>query len=766
MLHRVWVVFITLDRTWVAAQVLAVTLVMVAIVLPTKSLSADSPSTGCQGAADCFTDGVRALKKGDRETALFLLRELIQNNPNTPWAGRAALVLGRYFKEQGDRQAITYLLSVPSQLPILGDYAYYYLGETLFLTKDWNGAATAYDLVNARYPDSLLRPQALQGSIEAWFQGEDCRRSRDRQTLFYSNFARHALLPAVLLRQGDCEQKSGDITTSAATFRRVWTHFASSPQSIEAAYRLQALKEKGVVLPELTAQDWSTRAKVLFEGGQYPLAVAAYQEVLKFNQGIPDRPQALLNLAIARVRLKQYDDAQASLGELVRNRAGSISQEATLWLARVYLRQNYDEPFLALAREVETGLLSGETKAKFLLLLALQHTEQGRLNKALAAYREAAETKGANGVAAEALWQIGWLAYKDGRYTDAVHAFDESRRAQPVGTYAVAALYWKARSLDKAGDKVRAVEAVRGACSEAPNSYYCQRGRIRDGWNKIETAGADVILPRSSESPEQGILGDMHYQRGVELRLLGWQREAAEEFATLTGRIGQERGAVLWLARLLNSTGEYHRALSLVRTFFSEILERGGNAVDRSFWELAYPSGYVPAIQGLPGLNGMDPFLVTAVIREESAYNPIAVSSAGALGLMQVMPQTGQKVAVQVGDGPFTRDRLFEACFNIRVGSWYLRHLIERYGNNLAYSIAAYNAGPDIVSKWVQQFGGKDEDEFIESIPYSETRNYVKRVLRSYAEYKRIYPQDRSTGFLDNPCRAGYSPSQEYHVPQ
>jgi soluble lytic murein transglycosylase len=107
---------------------------------------------------------------------------------------------------------------------------------------------------------------------------------------------------------------------------------------------------------------------------------------------------------------------------------------------------------------------------------------------------------------------------------------------------------------------------------------------------------------------------------------------------------------------------------------------------------------------------------------------------------MQVMPQTGKKIAEQLdAQQVFRRDRLFEPCYNIRLGSWYLRHLTEKFPNNLVYVIAAYNAGPEVVSKWVQLRGDKDQDEFIESIPYTETRNYVKKVLRSYGEYKRIY---------------------------
>jgi soluble lytic murein transglycosylase len=157
-------------------------------------------------------------------------------------------------------------------------------------------------------------------------------------------------------------------------------------------------------------------------------------------------------------------------------------------------------------------------------------------------------------------------------------------------------------------------------------------------------------------------------------------------------------------------------------------------------------------INGVVGPHKTDPHLVAAIIREESFYNPTAVSSAGALGLMQVMPQTGQRIAAQLGSEGFTRERLFDPSYNIRLGSSYLIHLAAQFDNNLIHVLAAYNAGPDVVSKWIRQFGGGEPDEFVESIPYLETRQYIKKVLRSYYEYKRIYDQTCADRLLDKPC--------------
>ena len=722
-------------------------------------VSADGSSNPrpCSGDADCFAEAVRVLNSGDVASAHLMLLQLTQQSANSPWAGRAALLLGRYYQQHGDSQAIVFLLGAQRQLPVLGDYAYYYLGEALFGSSEWNGSASAYELLGARYSDSLLRPQALYRAAEAWFQGEDCRRARDRQAAFLSAYPRHPLAPAVLLRQGDCEQKSGDRQAAIATYRRIWTQFARAPQATQAAYRLQAFKDMGVDLPQVTPQELWSRGKALFDAGQHAAAVPVLVEALGTPRGLADRPQALLTLGIAHIRLKQYDEARPLLAELIRNRSGAVSQDAALWLARVYLRQGQEEPLLALAAEVDAGLLSGDAKAKFLLLLAAAHVDRERTERAISTYRRAANVTGAGATAADALWQIGWLHYREGRYAEAVRAFEESR-LQP-GPSVLQALYWKARSLEKMGQQQKALETVQSICNEARYSYYCQIARTRTGWTELnggESAGLNrVILTEAPEPRDPALMTDLHYQRATELRLLGWHREAAEELLALTARVGQDRPAALWLAGLLNATGETHQALSLIRTFFADLIERGGPAVSQGFWQLAYPGGYFPVIDALPAGQVVDAYLVTAVMREESAYNPSAVSVAGALGLMQIMPQTGQKIAAQLDAQPFNRDRLFEPCYNIRVGSWYLRHLVEKFGNNLAYVIAAYNAGPEVVSRWVQQAAGKDQDEFIESIPYTETRNYVKKVLRSYGEYKRIFEAEGARAALTGSAEPG-----------
>src|SRR3989442_3724791 len=253
----------------------------VVLVLGT-AVSADLPGGAqCAEPVTCLAQAVQALTQQDQETATRLLQGLIDQFSGTPWVGRAELLLGKWYQEQGDRQAIPYLVAAPLHLPALGDYAYFYLGEAGMKRGDYNGAATAFDLLVENYPDSLLRSTALARATEACFLADDCRRARERQAQFLSGDSSHALAPVVLFRPGAGLQKAGDTPPPGPAHLRIRNHYAASPQADDAAVRLERLRSEDVAIPELTAEERWVRAKTLFDAGQYPKAVKACEEVLK-----------------------------------------------------------------------------------------------------------------------------------------------------------------------------------------------------------------------------------------------------------------------------------------------------------------------------------------------------------------------------------------------------------------------------------------------------------------------------------------------------
>jgi soluble lytic murein transglycosylase len=278
-------------------------------------------------------------------------------------------------------------------------------------------------------------------------------------------------------------------------------------------------------------------------------------------------------------------------------------------------------------------------------------------------------------------------------------------------------------------------------------TYYCQLARERrttpkgsetipdtPGTNGGLALNGDAQQPRVNRSE---IEQHNAYRRATELKILGLDMDAAREVAALADRYARDPDLLVSLSTMLNEVGAYHHALRLARTRFRDQLERTGGLLSPSLWSVAYPTGLLPTIK-LQGAKGVDPYLIAAIIREESQYDLKAVSRVGAIGLMQVMPATANSVAQRAGIPAVGREDLFDQETNIRIGVRYVEQLLEQFSGNLVYTVAAYNAGPIAVTNWLTQHQQHSPDEFVELIPYQETRQYVKRVLRSYREYVRL----------------------------
>jgi soluble lytic murein transglycosylase len=221
---------------------------------------------------------------------------------------------------------------------------------------------------------------------------------------------------------------------------------------------------------------------------------------------------------------------------------------------------------------------------------------------------------------------------------------------------------------------------------------------------------------------------------------VGMKAEAASELALLQGLLPRRYGALMGVSKAFFELGDYYRSLVIILRNFERLLERPSMRFPEELWLLAYPQGYWTSILNSSRKYGVDPYFIAAIIRQESQFRTEALSPAGALGIMQVMPKTGEWIARSAGLSGFDRSRLFDADVNISLGAWYLSFLMKRFQGDLYLVSAAYNAGPEVVRAWAGKDGvASDPAVFVETIPYSETRGYVKKVLRNYAEYRRIY---------------------------
>ncbi|HSC70328.1 MAG TPA: lytic transglycosylase domain-containing protein, partial [Candidatus Methylomirabilis sp.] len=228
------------------------------------------------------------------------------------------------------------------------------------------------------------------------------------------------------------------------------------------------------------------------------------------------------------------------------------------------------------------------------------------------------------------------------------------------------------------------------------------------------------------------------------LRGLGLPDEATDEYSEQIRIHPEDHAGLSETCRAFLDLERYDKAVWLggriLRPLF---VQRNGQPPIREFWQCLYPLGHFSQVRQQATQQGLDPYLVTAVIREESAFAPRALSRAGARGLMQLMPDTAEQVARRYKVALASPPPLESPEVNIQLGTMHLAELLKGNGGSLSLALASYNAGEQQVRRWTQRFGFTSEEEFIEDIPYSETRNYVKRILGSYERYTSLYGSKR-----------------------
>ncbi|MDZ4856539.1 MAG: transglycosylase SLT domain-containing protein [Nitrospirota bacterium] len=716
--------------------------------------STSSDSSLCERGEDCFQSAAlpkeRLGKALNKEQVLLLkldrLQRVMERFPATVWAERAGLLSGVLLLERSPVAAIEFLRTAQQDFPVLDDYIRLWMGEALLNQGDAKQAVGMFESIRQAVPDSFLLTKAAYRAGEASYQASSCPEAIAWFAKAVELNDKESGTPRALLRRSACQLRDNNIREGRETLVKLWVQFAYSAEAKEAEVLLAS---------NLGGEPWVVQSSERLARAQAYLGQSfhaeAIEELRKFLAADPQSPrraEAKLKLGIAQVRLKQYDEARETFRALVKD-GGLESHEASVWLARVYLRQGLGDKLLDLARTVRTSSLSAEQKGQVTLFAGIWLEDESRFDDAIVRYREVATVGEPGSQRAEARWRVGWVYYRTARYRE---AGDELRLLadQHDSDFEPQALYWMARAAELS-QQSQAKDLYVQLCQRYVYTYYCQLARERNGSTLSEPIVAEPIstitpvnegTPANGEAIRPGSARDeigqqSAYRRAIELKALGLDSDAARELLGLTDRYSRDPDVIMALATMLNEAGAYHHALRLARARFRDKLERTGGLVDPSLWKVAYPTGLLPTIKG-QGVKGVDPYLVAAIIREESQYDRQAVSRVGAIGLMQVMPGTAKNVAQRLGLPAVGRDDLFDQETNIQVGAHYVEQLLEQFSGNVALTIASYNAGPIVVGNWAALHTGRSQDEFIELIPYQETRQYVKRVLRSYREYIRL----------------------------
>ncbi|MGH7999952.1 MAG: transglycosylase SLT domain-containing protein [Brasilonema sp.] len=344
--------------------------------------------------------------------------------------------------------------------------------------------------------------------------------------------------------------------------------------------------------------------------------------------------------------------------------------------------------------------------------------------------------------AAEYRWKIAQQKAKAKDYKAAWQWAEPITKNNPNSILAPRASFWVGKWATKLGKKQEAKQAYEYTLSNFPHSYY--------SWRAAATLGLNVGNFNSVRQMNPNIVP---YQRPVptagsetlkELYLLGQDRDAWLQWQTEFQNKMQPTVAEQFTEGLIRlAKGENILGIDTIskledRETPEEQAQFQALSQQVTYWQARYPFPFQKEIEKWSQKRQINPLLVTALMRQESHFEPKVHSTAGAVGLMQVLPSTAKWIAPQI-QLDSKKINLEDPNDNIMFGTWYLDHTHQQYGNNSLLAIASYNAGPGNVSKWVQTLPKGDPDEFVESIPFDETKNYVRQVLGNYWNYTRLY---------------------------
>ena len=715
-----------------------------------------------------FGIALEAFKVGETETAGLYAESVIDRYPATPWQKRSLFLLGRTFIARGmTADAERTLLRILTEYPDLADYALFHLAEHYAAGKRYPQAIGLYQRLISNYQSSSLVARASLRKAQALHDAGSFREAATAYEQALHEFPRSEQSPEAALGLGRAYADAGDLPASVSAYLDVLVRYPGNGNDAEVEKALAALAVRGAPVRKLTADEQYERGKSLFRAMQYDKASESFRFALDLDPVHPQRADMMLRSGIALFNLGRRPEAASTLERLLK--AGFPDcrcAEALNWLGKSYsrlgLRDEAVETYLKLVRLYPESDWSDDA----LYLTGNVYREANDMKKALKYYRRLAAEYPESSLADSAIWWQGWAYYTAGDYRKAAQTFQELVSRYPTSFLVNQALYWQGRGAEKTGDRDKARRYYQRAVNRGPYTYYGYLAAERLAGKDLpvltvadepimnELAREESDLPQDRDQDLTELDGPPvwtdeaivalssypAYRKTLELMYLGMKKEAAAELWSLQELLPGRHGALIGLSKAFFELGDYYSSLIIVLRSFDRALERPSTRLPEDLWQLAYPQGYWQSIVSAARRYGLDPYFVAAIIREESQFRSDALSPAGARGVMQVMPATGAWIARMTGISDFDRMKLFDADMNITIGTWYLSYLMKRFKNDLYLVSAAYNAGPEVVATWAgSNRGAADPVLFVETIPYRETRGYVKKVLRNYAEYRRIY---------------------------
>ncbi|MGB6686971.1 MAG: transglycosylase SLT domain-containing protein [Terracidiphilus sp.] len=612
----------------------------------------------------------------------------------------------------------------------LADYADYLAAQAY---HDGGNQAAAEALLkgfNDRYPDSIFDDQAPELDANTLLALNDLPGAQKALEADSDDEDR----PAHQLAEAQIEFQLGHTDEAGSDFRKL---LLAHPLTPEAQVARDKLKAMGAI-STLSTAELRSLGDAYYNAGRYEDAAEQYRALTR-TPGIDNVTRGGFEIAAAacELKLKRLTKPEAEALPQTQDENGARRLYLLMELAR-----NRDDlqDQQSLVTEMETSFPNSQWLAEALFSSGNMYMLRRDYPGATAYYGYLAMHFPQCKNAAAAHWRAGWLSYRQGQYTEAARIFDEQIKLYPTNEQTAAALYWRGRLYETQDrEPAKAAANYRAIVRTYQHYFYAQMARERltalgvapaeepqlDGFKPIPVPHLDDSFP--TDSP--------HLAKARLLANAGLNDYIAQEIAADPN---SSSWSALAEAQIYASYGETFRAMRALKRALPYATSASIKSIPLPYWRILYPEPYWETIKAESAKNNLDPYLVASLIRQESEFNPSAVSYANAWGLMQLLPAVGKQLAREEGIRNFQTYQLLDPETNIRLGTRYLRQTLDHFGGEEEYALAAYNAGDERVADWQSAGPYHGIDEFVESIPFTQTREYVEAILRNIETYREI----------------------------
>ncbi len=694
----------------------------------------------------------------------------VESSPNSVSSldkNRTLFIQGVSYFDQGEyEKAWKSFETLKGQYKELEEYVLFYLAQTLYRLEKYEEALSIYQYLGRTYPEFPLIYEVQQAEAEILLHKQ--RYGEAAQLLGELIKAPSPVNKAeIYYRLGQSLEGMQSWKEAVEAYQQLILYYPNHEYAREAERKMnEILKEKGLPQPLLTEQMLYDGAKAAFMAKAYQKAIDLYRILLAQYPRSSFSIQASFELAEAYNKAGKKVESINLLNSLIRDSKDE----------NVIARALYEMGNLHGHREALLRILTGYSKSmwadKALYLLGQLSEKQGKLLEAATWYAKIREQYPNSPLAEDALWRAGWDYYQLSQYSKADSFF--STIIQTFQDYKDEALYWKGRSAEKQNKREEALANYRELIDHHEESYYAVLAEMRLKKLKAEPENQqpetkkenqrqdthdgealDLFTANKWQTLMNALKGKIeettynrtwsHLPKALELSQVYLTPYASREIQYLLEgfkpRTPSQEGLLFkyLMSRAYYEVKDYLACIKLVMQIKEDLKQLQIQDFPYRLEKLKYPLAYEKEIQKYSEKYRLDPFLVAGLIRQESGYNVKSLSSSNAMGLMQIIPPTGKYIAEQVNFRGFSPDLLYEPETNISFGTWYLAYLLNRFNGNLFKAVAGYNAGPGAIERWWKDFEHLDSDEIVENIPFRETRNYVKLVLRNWNVYRRIY---------------------------